>query len=343
MKNRTNKGEGMKHYEIGQGPGIDALELKDGAAKAPAGNEILVRVEASSLNFHDYLVVTGGIKVAPGRVPLSDGAGIVEACGPDVTRFKVGDRVIGTFFADWEDGPATAERTSRMLGDHVDGFAATFVTMPETRFTRAPEGYSAVEAACLPCAGVTAWRAVTVEGQIKPGDTVLVQGSGGVATFALQLARLAGARVIATSSSEEKAERLRALGADEVVNRVATPDWGKRVRELTGSGVDLVVEVGGGDLGQSLQALRSGGQLCLVGVLSRQAIQFAPVHMIHANRRITGITVGSRKHQADLVRAVELGGLRPVIDSTYPFEALADAFRHMEGQNHFGKITIGYN
>lgn len=333
----------MRQYEIGQDASIDALVVKEGTVRTPVGNEILVRVEASSLNFHDYLVATGGIKVTPGRIPLSDGAGIVEACGPEATRFKAGDRVIGTFFADWDDGVVTQTRAGRMLGDHVDGFAATYVTMPEDRFTRAPVGFSAIEAACLPCAGVTAWRAVMVEGQIKPGDTVLVQGSGGVATFALQFARLAGARVIATSSSEEKAERLRALGAAEVINRTAAPDWGRRVRELTETGVDLVVEVAGGDLSQSLQSLRSGGQLCLVGVLSRQAIQFSPVHMIHANRRISGITVGSRKHQADLVRAVELGGLKPVVDSTFPFGALADAFRHMEGQHHFGKITVGYD
>lgn len=332
----------MIQIEVGEGKGIAALVTKDRDLRAPLGNEILVRVEASSLNFHDYLVATGTIPVMPGRVLLSDGSGVVEACGPDAADFKPGDRVIGTFFADWDDGDVTATRVGRMLGDHVGGFAASHVIMAESCFTRAPDGLSAVEAACLPCAGVTAWRAVMVEGRIKPGDTVLVQGSGGVAIFALQIARMAGARVIATTSSQVKADRLRALGASDVIDRTDEPAWGKCAGALSGGGVDLVVEVAGGDLSQSLQALRVGGQLCLVGVLSRQPIQFPPIHMIHANRRITGITVGSRKHQADFVRAVELGGLRPVIDSTYPFQSLQDAFRHMEAQNHIGKIAIDF-
>lgn len=333
----------MTRYEVGEVTGIDALRMTPGVAEAPRGNEVLVRVEASSLNFHDYLVVTGAIQVEPGRVPLSDGAGIVEACGPEVTGFRPGDRVVGTFFADWIDGDPTADRVGRMLGDHVNGFAATYVTMPESRFTRAPEGLSPIESACLPCAGVTAWRAVMVEGNIKAGDTVLVQGSGGVSIFALQLARLAGARVIATTSSDAKAERLRALGAAEVINRVREPAWGKRAKDLTGTGVDLVVEVSGGDLSQSLQSLRIGGHLCLVGVLSRQPIQVAPIHMIHANRRITGITVGSRAHQLAFVRAIEGGGLRPVIDSSFPIQSLPDAFRHLEAQRHFGKIAIAFS
>ncbi|MES2272260.1 MAG: NAD(P)-dependent alcohol dehydrogenase [Pseudomonadota bacterium] len=332
----------MIQFEVGENRTIASLTMETRELRAPVGNEIIVRLEASSLNFHDYLVATGAIPVVPGRVPLSDGVGIVESCGPDAIDFKPGDRVMGTFFADWEDGEVTAIRTGRMLGDHVDGFAASHVTMPETYFTRAPAGLSAIESACLPCAGVTAWRAVMVEGRIRPGDTVLVQGSGGVAIFALQIARMAGARVIATTTSQAKADRLLALGASDVIDRTMEPAWGKRARELSGSGVDLVVEVAGGDLGQSLQALRVGGQLCLVGVLSRQPIQFPPIHMIHANRRITGITVGSRKHQADFVRAVELGGLRPVIDSTYPFRSLQEALQHMEVQQHVGKITIDF-
>lgn len=334
----------MKQFQIGsEAPSIASLTIGEGPSRAPEGDEIRVRIEASSLNFHDYLVVTGLIPVRPGTIPLSDGVGIVEACGPAVRRFAAGDRVMGTFFPDWHDGPATADKVARMRGDHVDGFAAEYVTLSETQFTMAPATLSAREAACLPCAGLTAWRAVMVEGQIKPGDTVLVQGSGGVSVFAMQLARLAGAQVIATSSSQEKADRLKALGASAVIDRNAEPGWGKAARRLTSDGVDLVVEVGGGDLTQSLQALRTGGRLCLVGALSRRPFQFPAMEMIHANRVITGVTVGSRAHQADLVRAVDTGGLRPVVDSVFPFANLADAFAHLESQRHFGKIVVAWD
>ena len=333
----------VKRFEIGTNPSIASLVPVEREQVAPSGDELLIRVEASSLNFHDYLVATGVINVAPGRVPLSDGVGIVEACGPDVAGFAPGDRVMGTFFADWPDGPPTAARTGRMLGDHVDGFASRYVTMSEKLFTRAPAGLSPVEAAALPCAGLTAWRATVVEGDIKPGSTVLVQGTGGVSVFAAQFARMAGARVIATSSSAEKAERLKALGVDEVINYSEDPKWGRTVRELSDGGVDHLVEVAGGDLSQSLQALRVGGSLCLVGALTRQPIAFPAAHMIYGNLRISGITVGSRQQQVDMVRAVETGGLRPVIDSIHAFDDLREAFGVLEAQRHFGKIAIAYD
>lgn len=328
-----------KRFELPASPAIAALSMVEFAARAPEADEVVVKVEASSLNFHDYLVVTGIIPTQPGRVPLSDGVGVVTACGDRVTRFAVGDRVMGTFFADWIGGEPTGTRTARMGGDHVDGFAATCVTISEQRFTKVPAGLSAVEAATLPCAGLTAWRAIVVEGRVGPGDTVVVQGSGGVSLFAMQFARMAGARVIATTGSSAKAARLKELGASEVVDR-NDPKWGRAVRDLTASGATHLVEVAGGDLSQSLQALGVGGRLCLVGALSRQPIQFPTIHMIHANRHIDGITVGSRDHQEAMVAAIELHGLSPVVDSVYPLDQLGAAFAYFETQQHFGKIAI---
>ena len=329
----------MIRYELGATPTVAAIAPVTMQPRQPSGNELLVRVEASSLNNHDFLVVTGGIPTAPGRVPLSDGAGVVEACGPDVTGFKVGDRVLGTFFPEWLRGPAFAEGVAQMRGDHVDGFAASYVTMPESSFTSAPFNLDPAAAACLPCAGLTAWRALFVEGDLRPGETVLVQGSGGVSIFALQFARAAGARVIATTGKAENADRLLALGAQAVINR-NDPEWGKAVRKAADGGADHAVEVGGGDLTQSLQALRTGGRLCLVGVLSRQPIQIAPHLMIYGNRRISGVTVGSREHQLAMVRAVEENSIAPVIDTTFPLSELREAFERFSHQQHFGKIAI---
>lgn len=331
----------MVRFPISTEPAIDRLTAVPINPRDPVGNEILVRVEASSLNFHDYLVVTGAIPTAADRIPLSDGVGVVVACGPEASRFIVGDRVMGTFFPDWIYGPPNAESVTQMRGDHVDGFAASVVTMSETGFTHAPANLDAVAAATLPCAALTAWRALFVEGELRPGETVLVQGTGGVSIFALQFARMAGARVIATTGSPEKAAKLSALGAAAVIDRT-DPDWGKLVRDAAGGGVDHLIEVAGGDLAQSLQSLRTGGRLCLVGVLSRKPIQFGPQHMIHGNRRISGVTVGSREHQQAMLSAVEQNGIEPVIDSVFAFADLRQAFEHFALQKHFGKVAIDF-
>lgn len=326
-------------FEIASEPEIASLAPLAMEPRQPTGNEILVRVEASSLNFHDYLVITGGIKVAPGRVPLSDGVGVVEACGPAASRYKVGDRVMGTFFPNWMRGMAHTDGVAQMRGDHVDGFAASYVTMADSGFTAAPANLDPVAAACLPCAGLTAWRALFVEGELRPGETILVQGTGGVSLFALQFALAAGARVIATTGSPDKADRLAALGAHAVIDRNDS-EWSKAVCDASGGGVDHVVEVGGGDLTQSLRSLRVGGRLCFVGVLSRKPIQIAPPLMIHGNRRISGITVGSREHQEAMVRAVESNNIVPIVDRTYPLTSLREAFEKFAQQVHFGKIGI---
>lgn len=326
-------------YEVGASASVAAIAPIGMEPRQPSGNELLVRIEASSLNNHDFLVVNGAIATVPGRVPLSDGVGIVEACGPDVTAYSLGDRVMGTFFPDWSRGSVYAEGVARMRGDHVDGFAASYVTMAESDFTRSPANLDALAAACLPCAGLTAWRALFVEGELQPGQTVLVQGSGGVSLFALQFARAAGARVIATTGKPENVERLLALGAHAVVDR-HDPDWGQAVRKASDGGVDQVVEIAGGDLAQSLQSLRTGGRLTLVGVLSRKSIQIAPQLLIHGNRRISGVTVGSREQQEAMVAAVEENSIVPVIDVTFPLTQLREAFERFSQQQHFGKIAI---
>ncbi|MET0373179.1 MAG: NAD(P)-dependent alcohol dehydrogenase [Rhizorhabdus sp.] len=330
----------MKRYELADPATLESLTCVERDPPRPKRDEVLVRVRATSLNFHDYLVATGVLRADAGRVPMSDGAGEVVEVGAYVTAFRVGDRVIGTFFPDWLDGAPSAAYSARMRGDHVNGFASEYVALPARDFTLAPKSLSDVEAATLPCAAVTAWRALVVEGEIKPGDRVLVEGSGGVSIFALQFAKLAGATVIATTSSEAKAERLRAIGADHVINYNETPKWGAAAKKISDGGVDHVVEVVGGDLSQSLQSVRVGGRIHLVGALSRQPIQFPAMFALGANARITGLTVGSRRHQQDMVRAIEAFGMKPVIDSSFAMPDLVGAFRRQEAQAHLGKICV---
>ena len=308
----------------------------------PGPGEIRVRLAASSLNFHDYAVVTGMIPAADGRIPMSDGAGTVEAVGEGVTQFKPGDTVVSIFFPEWIDGapPATAFRG--VPGDGIDGYAREAVVTPEHWFTRAPEGYSAAEAATLTCAGLTAWRALFVDGWARPGSTVLVQGSGGVSVFALQFAKAAGARVIVTSSSDAKLERLKALGADETINYKEVPAWGAKALELTGgTGVDAVVEIGGaGTLDQSMVAARVGGHVALIGVLAGFAGPVQTALLMAKNLRVQGLTVGSRRQQLAMNAAIEANGIRPVISDHFSLEKLADAFRHQAANAHFGKIVV---
>lgn len=332
----------MRTIQLQQPAGLDSLHLAEAERQAPARGEIVVRVGASSLNFHDYAVVKGMIPTPAGRIPMSDGAGEVVEVGEGVSEFAVGDKVVSTFFPHWMDGEPAREVMGDVPGDGADGFAREFVTAPTTSFTRAPTGYSDAEAATLTCAGLTAWRALVVNGAIKSGDTVLVQGTGGVSIFALQFAKAAGARVIATSSSDEKLERLRAMGADHLINYRSDEKWGETARKLTdGRGVDHVVEIGGsGTMPQSIAACRIGGHIALIGVLAGIAGNVPTVFVMQGNQRIIGLTVGARRHQQDMIRAIEANGIRPVIDRHFPLEEIADAFRHQESGKHFGKICL---
>lgn len=334
----------MRIVTLRQPGGLDHLTVSESKPREPAPDEVQVRVHASSLNYHDYAVVKGMLPVAADRIPMSDGAGIVTAVGADVDAFAPGDAVVSCFFPNWHSGPPSAPCLFGVPGDHIDGFAAESVTMPASAFTKAPTGYSHAQAATLPCAALTAWRALMVEARIKPGDTVLTQGSGGVSIFALQLAKAAGARVIATSSSDQKLETLRGLGADELINYKQTPDWGSKALALTdGRGVDVVVEIGGaGTLPQSINAVRIDGHISLIGVLAGFSGEVPTAALFGKNATLKGITVGSRAAQTEMVAALEANQIEPVIDSSYPLEGIADAFAHQESQQHFGKIVLEF-
>lgn len=321
---------------------LDSLVPASVEPRQPGPGEVLVRMRASSLNYHDYAVVTGILKVEDGRIPMSDGAGEVLAVGEGVHEFRKGDRVLSTFFTNWPDGEPELSGFSTVPGDGCDGYAREFATVPAAALTHFPKNYSFEEAATLTCAGVTAWRALVVNGRIKAGEVVLVQGTGGVSIFALQLAKLAGATVIATSSSDAKLERLRSLGADHLINYKKTPAWGAEAARLSGQGgVHHVVEIGGpGTLPQSIDAIRMGGHISLIGVLTGWEGVVPTAALMIKQARLEGITVGSRRHQLDLIRACEAGGLKPVIDKTFPLLQLADAFRYQASNAHFGKICI---
>jgi NADPH:quinone reductase-like Zn-dependent oxidoreductase len=282
------------------------------------------------------------LPTADKRIPMSDGAGEVTAVGAGVTDFAPGDAVVSTFFPKWLDGRIPADGFANVPGDGIDGYAREQVTAPSTSFTHAPKGYSHAEAATLTCAGLTAWRALVVDGQLKAGSTVLVQGTGGVSIFALQFAKAMGATVIATSSSDEKLARLKTLGADHLINYKDHADWGAKALELTGGvGVDHVVEIGGaGTLDQSMIAARVSGHIALIGILAGYAGPVMTVTLMAKNLRVQGLTVGSRQQQLDMIAAINVTGIKPILDKHFPLANLADAFRHQESGTHFGKIIV---
>lgn len=337
----------MRVIRLGQPAAIERLRVEAGEARRPGPGEVLVRVRASSLNYHDYAVVAGQIPAAEGRIPMSDGAGQVVEVGPPrddeaAPAWKPGDHVISTFFPAWADGAVSAAAMAGVPGDHVDGFACEYATVPARALTPQPAGYTHGEAATLPCAALTAWRALMVEGGLHAGEVVVVQGTGGVSLFALQFAKAAGATVIATSSSDEKLQRARELGADHTINYRAQPQWARAVMDFTGGlGADHIVEVGGSQtLAQSLRACRVGGHISMIGVLSGREGPVSTAMLMSKNIRLQGVTVGSRRQQLEMLRAIEAIGLRPVIDSHFPLERIGDAFRHQAAGRHFGKIVL---
>lgn len=334
----------MKTIVLRSPAGLDRLEMTDFPDPgAPGPGQVRVRLHASSLNFHDYAVVTGARPVADGRIPMSDGAGIVEAVGDGVAGFKPGDHVVSCFFPTWQDGSPLVGDFSTVPGDGIDGYAREVVVGAEQAFTHAPAGFSHQQAATLTTAGLTAWRALVVNGQLKAGDVVMVLGTGGVSIFALQLAKAMGATVIATSSSDEKLARLRALGADETINYRQYQDWGRRARDWSGGGVDHVIEVGGpATLPQSIEAVRVGGHISLIGVLTGGAGQVPTAALMAKQARLQGLIVGSRRSQMDFVRGIEAVGLAPVIDRTFALEDIAEAFRYQASGEHFGKICLEF-
>ena len=331
----------MRAMVLDGGAGLEHLKPAEREWPKARPGEVVVRLAAASINYRDLATVTAPAPARLPLVPLSDGAGLVVAIGEGVTRVKVGDLVMPSFFPHWQSGPPTPASLAA-LGGVLDGVACEAIAISAEGVTKAPAGYGAAEAATLPCAAVTAWRGLIVEGRLMAGQTVLVQGTGGVSIFALQFAKLAGAQVIVTSSSDEKLEHAKALGADDTINYRATPDWAKAARELTGGrGVDHVVEVGGaGTFQQSIAACALGGKIAVIGVLSGFVQDLNVAAIFGGNLHINGITVGSRQHVEQMVRAIEVAKLKPVIDRRFPLEALADALALMKAGGHFGKVVI---
>ena len=332
----------IKTVYVQAGGGFDSVVVDTSEPRTPDAGEITVRIRASSLNYHDFGVVSGAMPPNKRRIPMSDGAGEVIAVGPGVNEFAVGDHVVSTFFPEWLNGEVQTVGFDQVPGDGIDGFAREQVTMPSTAFTCAPHGYSHAEAATLTTAGLTAWRALFETARLRPGETVLVQGTGGVSIFALQLAKLAGAKVIATSSSNEKLAKLTALGADAVINYRDDPEWGSTAHRLTnGRGVDHVLDVGGpATLAQSIEACRAGGHITVIGVLSGLDSQLPIVKAVARQIRLQALAVGNRRQQQDFVRAIEATGLRPVIDRHFPLDDIVAAFQYQASGQHFGKIVL---
>jgi NADPH:quinone reductase-like Zn-dependent oxidoreductase len=334
----------MRAVEIRGGFGLGNLALVERPDPRPGARQVLVRLRAASLNYRDLLMAEG--KYNPKQklplIPCSDGAGEVVEVGEGVTRVQPGDRVCGIFAQRWLAGTPTRELLRSTLGGPLDGTLAEFAVFDQEGVVKVPGHLSDEEAATLPCAAVTAWSALVTEGGVTAGDSVLVQGTGGVSLFALQFARILGARVIATSSRDEKLERVHEMGADEGINYREVPEWGKRAKELTGgTGVDHVVEVGGaGTLQQSLQAVRFGGTISLIGNLSGTKTEILLTHIFMQRIRVNGILVGHRESFEAMNRAIAAHRLRPVIDRVFSLEEAPAAFEHMAAGEHFGKIVV---
>ena len=332
----------MQAWQIQSTEGIEGLKQTALSLPDPGPGEVRIRLRANSVNYRDLSVVSDPAArgIALPRIPNSDGAGEVLAVGMGVTDFAPGDRVAGCFFQNWIDGPCTAEAMASALGGELDGVLAEEANLKAGGLVKIPDHLSFAEAATLPCAALTAWRALVEVGRLKAGDTVLLLGTGGVSIFALQFATLMGARVIITSSSDEKLARARELGAWQTVNYRTTPDWEKPVLEMTGGrGVDLTVEVGGaGTLEKSIAATRIAGTIGFIGVLAGGQVNPRPI--MSKSLTVQGIYVGSRNLFRDMNRAIAASGLRPVIDRTFGFDEAPEAYRAMRSAGHFGKLVI---
>jgi NADPH:quinone reductase-like Zn-dependent oxidoreductase len=339
----------MKVWQIqsfGSTPSLETAQyaIADRPIPSPGPHEVLIKVHAVSLNYRDLMMICGHYnpRLDLPRIPCSDGAGEVVQVGERVTTVKLGERVAGIFMQNWLDGPPSAERSRGALGGDVDGMLAEYAVLPETGIVALPEHLTYAEGATLPCAAVTAWNALGRATHVGPGDVVVIQGTGGVSIFALQFAKLMGATVLGTSSSDEKLARAQALGMDAGVNYRQSPEWAKWVLTHThGRGADLVVEVGGaGTFTQSLQAIRIGGTIAQIGVLSQSSQPLPIPAILHRQVTVRGIYVGSRAEFEAMNRAITASRLRPIVDQSYPFLELPEALKCMEKGYHFSKIVI---
>jgi NADPH:quinone reductase-like Zn-dependent oxidoreductase len=335
----------MRAYQLPKGgAGIDALVQVERPDPKPAYRQVVVKVKACSLNFRDLGIVRGTYRmpVRENLIPLSDGAGEVIEIGPGATRVKVGDRVAGCFFQRWAGGEAPADVHASALGGGIDGMLAEYAVLEEDGVVKIPAHLSLEEGATLPCAGVTVWNAMMEHAKLIAGQTVLLQGTGGVSIFGLQLARMMGIQVIITSSSDDKLARAKALGASHGINYKTTPDWEKAALGFTGGrGVDHIVEVGGAaTLARSFGAIRVGGKITMIGGLSGPATELNPGLIFARRANVQGISVGSMQMFEALGRAMAASGIKPVIDKMFPFDEARAAYQHMASGAHFGKIVI---
>lgn len=334
----------MHVWELKGAFGLDNLERAQRPDPEPQRGQVLLAMRAASLNYRDTVVVEGGYgpRVRTPLIPVSDGVGEVVAVGDGVDRVAMGDRVAPLFFQRWYGGEARQAKFHHSLGGPLDGALCQLMCLDAEGVAKVPSHLSDAEAACLPCAGLTAWSALAVEGRVGPGDTVLVQGTGGVALFALQFAKTLGARVIVISSSDDKLVRARELGADEAINYRTTPDWDRAVKDMTeGEGCDHVMELGGAEtLDKAIRAARVGGTLSVIGVLSGAVARMTLPLVVMRNLRLQGITVGSRDGFEGMGRAIASHGIRPVVDRVFPFDQTPDAFRHLKSGQHFGKVCV---
>jgi NADPH:quinone reductase-like Zn-dependent oxidoreductase len=341
----TRKKVFMKSYHVNLGAGIAGLTLQEHSIPTPGPYEVLIHVKASSLNYREIMILKGfyPLPVRPNVVPLCDGAGEVVAVGEAVTRVKVGDRVMGQVFPEWVDGPFAMEYAAQ-LGGSLNGMLTEFTVLPENGVLQIPPHLSYLEAAAIPCAALTAWNALTGGRGLVAGETVLTLGSGGVSLFALQLAKAAGARVIATTSGAEKAEKLKALGADEVINYVAQPDWHLAVRELTGGkGVDHVVEVGGaGTAEKSIRATAIGGEVGIIGSVAGEPMPFNINLLLYGMVNIRPVSIGSKAQFTAMNKVITVNKLTPVIDRVFHFNAAAEAITYYMQGKYFGKVVIDH-
>jgi NADPH:quinone reductase-like Zn-dependent oxidoreductase len=338
----------MRALQVTEPWGLDQLKVVELPDPTPGPGEVLVRMRAVSLNYRDYLMVGGiyarGASTGGTVTPFSDGCGVVEAVGPGVTRFKVGDRVATLFFQGWISGPPTLEKLSTALGWPIPGAGRELGVFTQEGLSKVPDFLSDQEVATLPCAALTAWRALFEDARLKPGDTAVLQGTGGVSIFGLQFAHAAGLKTIITSSSDEKLERAKGLGADVVVNYRQEPEWAKPVRAATGGlGADVILEVGGGGtIEQSMRAIRIGGHIAIIGVVAGAGSPFNPASLIGNSARLQGLSVGSRENFEAMCRAIEQHGIRPVVDKVFSWTEARAAFEAMAGGEHFGKIVLQF-
>jgi NADPH:quinone reductase-like Zn-dependent oxidoreductase len=334
----------MRAFEIHEF-GVDQLVLAERETPSPGPYQVLVRLRAASLNYRDLMVVEGQYnpKLRRPIVPLSDGVGLVDAVGDNVTRFRPGDRVAGSFMQTWIDGAVDRDKANSAMGGAIDGVLSEYRLFHEEGLVATPPHLSDVEASTLPCAAVTAWHALFEERPAQLGDSVLIQGTGGVALFALQFAHAAGLRSIVLSSSDAKIERARELGATDTVNYRAHPDWDKAVRALLPAGTDYVIELGGGDtIALSLRAVCMGGMIAVIGALGGAATAISPIPVLMNSIRLQGIYVGSRRMFERMNRAIELHGIRPVVDRVFSWLDIKEALTYMRQQSHVGKICMQF-